>query len=69
VQGEAGTWLVVGDNAFTLMGTFRVAYNCPPASTSTNPRSHDTITEIRELDRSEPDATLFEIPTDYKIVK
>ena len=25
------------------------------------------IAEIRELDRSEPDATLFEIPTDYKI--
>jgi hypothetical protein len=26
------------------------------------------IVEIRELDRSEPDARLFEIPTDYKIV-
>jgi hypothetical protein len=26
------------------------------------------ITEIRELDRNEPDATLFEIPKDYKAV-
>ena len=26
------------------------------------------ITEIRELDRNEPDATLFEIPKDYRIV-
>lgn len=26
------------------------------------------ITEIRELDRSEPDAALFEIPADYKVV-
>jgi hypothetical protein len=30
--------------------------------------SDETITEIRELDRSEPDAALFEIPTDYRIV-
>ena len=28
----------------------------------------ETITEIRELDRSEPDAALFEIPPDYKVV-
>lgn len=26
------------------------------------------ITEIRELDRREPDATLFEIPTGYKVI-
>jgi hypothetical protein len=36
---------------------------------NTNTGSDETITEIRELDRSEPDAALFEIPTDYKIVK
>jgi hypothetical protein len=36
-------------------------------TTSTNP-GEETITEIRELDRSEPDAALFEIPTDYKVV-
>jgi hypothetical protein len=27
----------------------------------------ETTTEIRELDRGEPDASLFEIPSDYKI--
>jgi hypothetical protein len=31
--------------------------------------SDGTINEILDLDRSEPDAALFEIPTDYKIVK
>jgi len=31
--------------------------------------SDGTINEIRELDRSEPDAALFEIPMDYRIVK
>jgi hypothetical protein len=31
--------------------------------------SDGTINEILELDRSEPDAALFEIPPDYKIVK
>ncbi|MFZ2086799.1 MAG: hypothetical protein WAU92_20090 [Candidatus Sulfotelmatobacter sp.] len=36
--------------------------------TSANPSSDETITEIRELERSEPDAALFEIPTDYKVV-
>jgi hypothetical protein len=35
---------------------------------STSPRSDETITEIKDLDRSEPDAALFEIPADYKIV-
>jgi hypothetical protein len=36
-------------------------------TTSTNP-GEETTTEIRELDRSEPDPALFEIPTDYKVV-
>lgn len=36
---------------------------------SSNTGSEETIIEIRELDRSEPDAALFEIPTDYQIVK
>jgi hypothetical protein len=36
--------------------------------TSTDPRSEGGITKIQELDRIEPDATLFEIPKDYKIV-
>jgi hypothetical protein len=36
---------------------------------NTNTGSDETITEIRQIDRSEPDATLFEIPTDYQIVK
>jgi len=36
-------------------------------STNTNPSNNETTTEIRELDRSEPDASLFEIPADYKI--
>jgi hypothetical protein len=31
--------------------------------------SDEGIAEIRELDRSEPDAALFEIPTDYQIVR
>lgn len=30
--------------------------------------SDDTMWEIQKLDRSEPDAALFEIPADYKIV-
>jgi hypothetical protein len=30
--------------------------------------SDGTINEIRELDRSEPDSALFEIPRDYKVV-
>jgi hypothetical protein len=30
-------------------------------------RSNETIDEIRELERSEPDAALFEIPSDYKV--
>jgi hypothetical protein len=37
-------------------------------TTSTNP-GEKTTTEIRELDRSEPDPALFEIPPDYKVVK
>ena len=36
---------------------------------NTNTGSDETITEIRGLDRSEPDPTLFEIPPDYKVVK
>jgi hypothetical protein len=36
---------------------------------NTNTGSDETITEIRELDRSEPEAALFEIPSDYKVVK
>jgi hypothetical protein len=36
-------------------------------TTPTNP-VEETTTEIRELDRSEPDPALFEIPTDYKVV-
>jgi hypothetical protein len=36
-------------------------------TTSTNP-GEETTTEIRELDRSEPDPALSEIPTDYKVV-
>jgi hypothetical protein len=36
-------------------------------TSSTNP-GEETTTEIRELDRSEPDAALFEIPADYRIV-
>lgn len=35
---------------------------------NTNTGSDETITEIRELDRSEPEAALFEIPAGYKIV-
>jgi hypothetical protein len=35
--------------------------------TSANP-SDKTTTEIRDLNRSEPDAALFEIPADYKMV-
>ncbi|HEY6306658.1 MAG TPA: hypothetical protein VI488_09415 [Candidatus Angelobacter sp.] len=35
---------------------------------STDPRSSETTREIRQVDRSEPDAALFEIPADYKIV-
>jgi hypothetical protein len=37
--------------------------------TSTDPSSDQTITEIRQLNRSEPNAALFEIPADYKIVE
>jgi hypothetical protein len=37
------------------------------ASTNTNPSNNETKTEIRELDRNEPDASLFEIPANYKI--
>ena len=35
---------------------------------STDRRSDGTVWEIQKLDRSEPDAALFEIPADYKIV-
>lgn len=31
-------------------------------------RAVENITEIRDLDRSQPDPTLFEIPADYKIM-
>ena len=35
---------------------------------STARGSDDAMWEIQKLDRSEPDAVFFEIPTDYKIV-
>jgi hypothetical protein len=35
---------------------------------STDPRSDQTIMEIRELERIEPDTALFKVPTGYKIV-
>lgn len=35
---------------------------------STDQRSDRTILEMRELERVEPDAALFEVPTDYRIV-
>lgn len=35
---------------------------------STDRGSDDTMWEVQQLDRSEPDAALFEIPKDYKIV-
>jgi hypothetical protein len=37
--------------------------------TSTDPDSEQITTEIRQLDRSEPNPALFEIPADYKIVE
>jgi hypothetical protein len=37
--------------------------------TSTDPDSDQITTEIRRLDRSEPNPALFEIPADYKIVE
>ena len=37
--------------------------------TSTDPDSDQITTEIRQLDRSEPNPALFEIPADYKIVE
>jgi hypothetical protein len=37
--------------------------------TSTDPNSDLITTEIRRLDRSEPNPALFEIPADYKIVE
>lgn len=37
--------------------------------TSTDSGSDQITTEIRRLDRSEPDSALFEIPPDYKIVE
>jgi len=36
-------------------------------TSSTNP-GEETTTKIRELDRSEPDTGLFEIPTDYTVL-
>jgi len=36
-------------------------------STNTHPSNNETTTEVRELRRTEPDASLFEIPVDYKI--
>ena len=35
---------------------------------STAPGSDETMWEVQKLDRSEPEAALFEIPKDYKIV-
>jgi len=37
-------------------------------TSSTSP-GEETTTETRELNRSEPDAALFDIPADYKVVK
>ena len=37
-------------------------------NSSTDPRSDQTVMEMRGLERVEPDAALFEVPTDYKIV-
>jgi len=37
-------------------------------NSSTDPRGSQTMWEIQKLDRSEPDAALFDIPRDYKIV-
>jgi hypothetical protein len=37
--------------------------------TSTDPDRDQITTEIRQLDRSEPNPALFEIPADYKIVE
>jgi hypothetical protein len=37
--------------------------------TSTDPNSDQITREIRQLDRSEPNPALFEIPADYKIVE
>lgn len=37
-------------------------------NSSTDPRSDQTIMELQELERVEPDAALFEVPTDYRIV-
>jgi hypothetical protein len=37
--------------------------------TSTDPDSDQITTEIRHLDRREPDPALFEIPADYKIAE
>jgi hypothetical protein len=36
---------------------------------NSNTGSDETVSEIRQLERTEPDAALFEIPADYKIVK
>jgi hypothetical protein len=36
--------------------------------TSSDPESDETTAEVVQLDRTEPDAALFEIPADYTIV-
>jgi hypothetical protein len=35
-------------------------------SKTTDPRTGETTTEIRDLDRGQLDPALFQIPTDYK---
>jgi hypothetical protein len=48
-------------------------WNCPELdmiilSKTSDPRSGETITRITDLDRSEPDLSLFQVPPDYTIV-
>jgi hypothetical protein len=35
----------------------------------TDPRSGESVTRVTNLDRSEPDASLFQVPADYTIVR
>jgi hypothetical protein len=49
-------------------------WNCPELQvqclrTHSDPRTGKTVTHFTSLDRSEPDASLFQVPTDYKLAE
>ena len=68
---EYPTGLVGNDRPFSVVTErwFSEELQIEVLARSTDPRSGETVTRMTNLDRSEPDPSLFQVPADYTITR